>query len=307
MDMELKPATLTMRHVYFGALVVLSAVVFHRALGVVVGSSLSDENYGHILLVWPISAVLLYFAGKKILAKTSYSWVGGVTLLILAGCSAFVLAHASSMGESAYLSLSILLFVGWCLAAFLLCYGTAAFRAGAFPLLFLLLTVPVPDFLLQPTITMLQDRSGDATCFLYRVAHVPYVRHGIVVSLAKLDIQIAEECSGIRSTMVLFLTSLVLAHLYLKSAWSKALLTLAVLPITIAKNGLRIFALSTLGTYWDPSFLTGRLHHQGGFIFFALAFGALLLLIWIMQKFETGHRPVHTGAPASEPVLKGSL
>ena len=290
------------RHLCFASLFVLWVVVFHEALGIVVGSSLSDENYGHILLVWPVAAALLYSQGKGMFARVKYAPVAGLALLIPLGAFAYVSAHTEFIAESTYLSLSILCFVVCSLLSFLLCYGTAAFRVAAFPLLFLLLTVPVPEFVLQPAITVLQDRSGDVTCFLYRVAQVPYVRHGIVISLAKLDIQIVQECSGIRSTMVLILTSLVLGHLYLKTWWGKLTLVLSVIPITIAKNGLRIFALSTLGTYWDPSFLTGRLHHQGGFIFFALAFGALLLLIWILQKAEAGRNPSQVAPSAA--ILK---
>jgi exosortase len=306
MSVEVKPSS-TMRHVCFAALVIVSAAVFHRALGIVVGSSLSDENYGHILLVWPVSAVLLFSEWKRVLATAKYSPAAGLALLLPATGFAYVSAQAGVLSESSYLSLSILFFILSCLISFVVCYGPAAFRIAAFPLLFLLLTVPVPEFLLQPTISMLQDRSGDVTCALYRLAHVPYVRHGIILSLPKVDLQIAEECSGIRSTMVLVLSSLVLGHLYLKSAWSKALLFLSVLPITIAKNGLRIFVLSTLGTYWDPSFLTGRLHHQGGFIFFALAFGGLLLLIWVLQKLGAGQKPANTAAPPASPLLKESL
>jgi exosortase len=292
-----------MRNVYFAALVMMSVAVFHRALSIIVGSSLSNENYGHILLVWPVSAVLLYSDGRKIFSRIEYKPVAGSALLLTLGGFAYVAAHAGSTSESTYLSLSILFFVISCLAAFVWCYGTAAFRAAAFPLLFLLFTVPLPDIILQPTISMLQDSSGDVTCFLYRVAHVPYVRHGILLSLANLDLEIAEECSGIRSTMVLVLSSLVLGHLYLKSVWSKTVLILAVLPITVAKNGLRIFALSTLGIYWDPSFLTGKLHHQGGFIFFALAFGALLLLILVLRKLGEGQKPDR----AAPPVLSHTL
>jgi len=302
--MQAKPVSLTRRHLYFAALLILWAAVFRQALGTVVGSSLSDENYGHILLVWPVSAFLLYSAGKNIFAKVEYNPVAGLALLLPMAAFAYISGHVSSLSESGYISLSILCFVSCSLLAFVLCYGMGAFRAAAFPLLFLLLTVPVPEAVLQPVISVLQDRSGDVTCFLYQVAHVPYVRHGIVISLANLDIQIVQECSGIRSTMVLVLASLVLAHLYLKSWLSKALLVLSVIPLTIAKNGLRIFTLSTLGTYWDSSFLTGRLHHQGGFVFFALAFGALLLLIWILQKAEADRTPARAPSTPVPAVLK---
>jgi exosortase/archaeosortase family protein len=57
-------------------------------------------------------------------------------------------------------------------------------------------------------------------------------------------------------------------------------------PVTIARNGLRIFVLTTLGMYVDPSFLTGRLHHNGGIVFFVLAFIILWGMIWLLQKAE---------------------
>jgi hypothetical protein len=38
--------------------------------------------------------------------------------------------------------------------------------------------------------------------------------------------------------------------------------------------------------YVNPSFLTGRLHHQGGIVFFAVAFVALWVIVWILQKIE---------------------
>lgn len=190
--------------------------------------------------------------------------------------------------------MSILLFGLCCLSAFTFNYGAKAFRAGAFPLLFLLLMVPLPDPVLEAAIAGLRNGSAIITCWLFDLAHIPYARHGAVLVLPRIDIYIAEECSGIRSSMVLLLSALVLGHLYLRTFWGKLLLTLAVLPVTVAKNGLRIFVLSSLGMYVDPSFLSGRLHHDGGFIFFGLAFAGLLLTIWVLQRIEVnrGREPV---------------
>jgi len=82
------------------------------------------------------------------------------------------------------------------------------------------------------------------------------------------------------------ITSLVAGHLFLRSAWTKAVLTLATLPLLIVKNGIRIVTLSLLSVYVDPSFLTGRLHHQGGILFFLLALAILAPVLWLLQKSE---------------------
>lgn len=272
------------RHVWFWGLIVLAIALIHDALGFVIRSSVSVDQYSHILLVVPVSAILLYLSRRRVLASVSYSAPAGIAFLAMAGAFAYVRGHSSDLTASSYLSLTILFFAACCVAAFVFSYGMRAFRVAAFPLLFLLLMVPLPNSVLERTIAILQNGSAVAACLLFRAAHIPYVRHGVTLALPRIDVYIAEECSGIRSSMVLLLCSLVLGHLYLKSGWAKALLTLAVLPITVAKNGLRIFVLSTLGMYVDPSFLSGRLHHDGGFIFFGLALASLFLLIWLFQK-----------------------
>jgi exosortase len=294
MDDKLKFGALYVRHGCFLGLFLAAVGIFHRALFFVVRSSISVDQYSHILLVVPVSASLLYLTRRKVLADVAYWPPAGVLFLALVAGFAYGAGHSSALSPSGYLSLSILLFAACCVSASVFCYGIQAFRAATFPLLFLLLMVPLPDSVLHSVTSMLQNGSAVATCWLYRAAHIPYARHGVVIVLPKIEIYIAEECSGIRSTMVLLLCSIVLGHFYLKSPWAKILLVLAVLPLTVAKNGLRIFVLSTLGMYVDPSFLSGRLHHQGGFIFFGLAFALLFVLIWLFRKLG-----IESGTPDS--------
>ena len=57
-------------------------------------------------------------------------------------------------------------------------------------------------------------------------------------------------------------------------------------PLSVAKNGLRIAALSTLAIYVDPGFLHGRLHQYGGMFFFAAAFVPLAAIFLLLEKGE---------------------
>jgi hypothetical protein len=38
--------------------------------------------------------------------------------------------------------------------------------------------------------------------------------------------------------------------------------------------------------YVDPGFLTGRLHHQGGIVFFLIGLLLLLPVLWFLQRGE---------------------
>jgi exosortase/archaeosortase family protein len=85
---------------------------------------------------------------------------------------------------------------------------------------------------------------------------------------------------------MLVVTTMVLAQLLLRSPWRKILVIAAAIPLSVAKNGLRIFAIAMLATRVDPSFLTGRLHRQGGIIFFLIAMAAIFLLLWLLRRGE---------------------
>ena len=70
----------------------------------------------------------------------------------------------------------------------------------------------------------------------------------------------------------------------------KALLALAVIPLTIVKNGIRIVSLTLLAVHVNPSFLTGQLHHEGGIVFFVLALLLLSPLFRLLQRSEPNYR-----------------
>jgi exosortase len=145
---------------------------------------------------------------------------------------------------------------------------------------------PLPDGLRDRVIVFLQYGSAVVTDWFFSVTNIPFSRDGVVIMLPTVTIEIAQECSGIRSSVILVIAGLVLGHLFLRKIRSKIALVALLVPLTIAKNAFRIFSLSTLGMYVNQSFLSGRLHHQGGIVFFAVAFVALWVLVWILQKLE---------------------
>ena len=146
--------------------------------------------------------------------------------------------------------------------------------------------VPIPGFLLERTIWLLQKGSTDLTFLLLKAANIPVSREGIVLLLPRFDIEVARDCSGIHSSLLLLVVTLVLGHLFLQSNRRKGLLALLVIPIAVAKNSLRIFALSALGTNVDPSILEGALHRYGGIPSFAAGLGVVMLILWWFHESE---------------------
>src|SRR6266566_7718495 len=140
--------------------------------------------------------------------------------------------------------------------------GARASRTLLFPLVFLFWMVPIPSVALNKVVEFLQAESAVAARLIFSLIGVPVSQQGVVLSIPGVNIEVARECSSIRSSVMLLVASMVLAQVSLRSPWSKAAVIAATVPLSIAKNALRIVTLSMLGTRVDPGFLTGRLHHR---------------------------------------------
>ena len=140
--------------------------------------------------------------------------------------------------------------------------------------------------LLDWTIYFLQCGSTSVAYFLFRILDVPVLRQGFFLTVPGVTIEVAKECSGIRSSTALFITCVVAAQSFLRTPWKKLLFVLLAFPLALLKNGVRIVTLTLLSIYVDPSFLTGHLHKQGGFIFFLLALALLAPVLKSLEKSE---------------------
>jgi exosortase len=251
------------------------------------GLVLTDPTYSHLPFIPLMSAFLIYTERQTIFTQTSRGWRAG-GFLAAAGVTSLFLAQVNPWQWSLANRLS-LLGLGLVLlgtGAFALMFGIHAFRAAHFSLLLLLFAVPIPEWILSKSIFFLQTWSAEATDALFHLIGMPYFRTGFDFMLPTVTIRIAEECSGIRSTLMLLLMSALAGHLFLKSNSRIFILCVLAIPISIAKNGFRIAALSYLGVYVDRSFLDGPLHHQGGILFFILGLLLMVMVLLVLRRFE---------------------
>lgn len=283
----------------FVALSAIAVAIWWTPLGSLFALALGDQQYTHILLILPVSLALVFLQWRTFdwQAPANPSRVGaaaGSALLVIALLVTFGMrwkgissADASpDVSADVQLALNILALVVWWMGAFLLCFGIRAFRSALFPLCFLLWMVPLPQFVLDPVVNLLQRGSAASAHWLFAAARIPVEQRGLLLHIPDLTLEVAPECSSIRSSMILLVTTMVVAQLLLVSFWRKAVVIAVALPLSVAKNGLRIFALGVLTTKVDRSFLTGRLHRQGGIIFLLIALLGIFLVLWILRRGE---------------------
>jgi exosortase len=252
---------------------------------------LRDETYSHIPFVPVVSAFFIFREYPTIFAQPARGWkISGA--IVLAGTASLVLARLNPWhwSQSGQISLLVLGFVLVWAGAFGIFFGEKAMRNASFPLLFLLFAIPIPAPLLSEIIVLLQRGSADAVSVAFRIIGVPAVRHGFDFALPGVTIEVAEECSGIRSTLALVMTAVLAGHLWLRSFPRTLLLCIATVPISIAKNALRIAVLSWLAIYVDPRYLLGNIHHQyGGILFFGFGLLAMGIALVLLQRLRFRH------------------
>jgi exosortase len=266
----------------FGFLVVASLAVGWRPLLDTFALALRRDEYTHILLILPISAALIYT--ERLPLHTDRKPDGRLGVALLFTAILIGLMSRSSATSDARMFWCMVALVTWWLGSFAFSFGTRTFRSLLFPLCFLFWLVPLPTPELDKAIAFWQKGSALSASLLFSIVGVPVSQNGVVLSIPGLTLEVAQECSSLRSSLMLVVTSMVLAHLFLRSNWRKAVVILVAIPLSIAKNGVRIFTLAMLGTRVDPGFLHGNLHHHGGIVFFSMALFALLLLLWLLNR-----------------------
>jgi transmembrane exosortase EpsH len=91
-------------------------------------------------------------------------------------------------------------------------------RSAVFPLTYLIFMVPMPDAMAEALETASKYSSAEIANVLFHVSGTPLLRAGLVFQLPNNTIEVAQECSGIRSSWILFMTSILAANLFLKNA-----------------------------------------------------------------------------------------
>jgi exosortase len=247
--------------------------------------ALWNDEYTYILLILPICLGLIYLEWRAVGPLAAPNMPTGAVFVAIAAVIAVIgRLQSASLSSDVLLSIDMFAVVLSWVGAFVLCFGSRMSLALFFPLSFLFGLVPLPQFALHQIVFWLQQGSALAACLLFAATGVPVARDGFFLTIPGLTVQVAEECSSIRSSSLLLVVSLVLAQLFLRSPWRKGLVIALAIVLSVAKNGLRIFTIAMLGTRVDPGYLTGRLHHQGGVVFFMIALIGVFLILEVLRR-----------------------
>lgn len=254
------------------ALVVLTALLYSTVFAKLVYDWYDLPDFSHGFLI-PFFVGYLVWERRDVIDRTPIrsSWAG--LPLVLVSLLMFLVGR---LGADLFLSrLSFLLLTAgiiWTVA------GIKLLRVLTFPIAVLLLAIPLPAVIFNQITFPLQILASRVASAMLPIAGVPVLREGNVITLASMQLEVAEACSGIRSMMSLFTVAVLFGYFFERTALKRTLLALASLPIAVAANSLRIFGTGLCVQYWDPDKAVGFFHEFSGWLMFLVSLACLYLI-----------------------------
>jgi len=274
----------------FLAFVIALTAAFSVSLWELFSTSYRSDFNSYILLI-PAAALYLLYLQRAQLPRIYESAVGWAMMPLTIGVLALLTitwpqVWQHPLGINDRLAIVAAAYVCFLWTGALLVLGRRWIIATAFPLFFLVFLIPLPEIAVESLERGLRTASAEAADLFFAATGMPALRTGNLFELPDITIEVAQECSGIRSSWVLLITSLVAAHMFLSRPWSKTVLILAVIPLGILRNGFRIMVIGWLCVRFGPGMINTPIHHQGGPLFFALSLIPFGLLLWLLRRRE---------------------
>lgn len=247
--------------------------------------------YSHILVI-PFIAARLFYLEWALPSTADRGSILGAIVMGGIGIAALALGTSGYGGTNVtplfWMTTALISLVA---AGGFLFFGTKWMAATAFPFAFLIFMIPLPE----PAVAWLEDvsaiASAEVAALFLKVTGLLQAHHGTGLDLPGISLVVAPECSGIRSTLVLFIVTLLAAQLFLKTRSHRLILVALVVPIGLLRNAFRIWFIGLLCVRLGPHMIDSAIHRKGGPLFFALSLIPMALLLWRLRSWENTHNP----------------
>jgi exosortase len=262
----------------------LVAAIYYQVLERLVTDWWQIPDFSHGFLLPPFAAYLVWERRITLLAtKPAPAWSGIAVMAF-----GLVVLLLGIYGAELFLSRISFLIL---LAGLVLCFGGRPFiKELRFPLLVLILAIPLPSLILNQITFPLQIFASKVASDLLPLFAVPVLREGNVIVLPLMKLEVAEACSGIRSLVSLFTMAIIYGYFVERSAMRRVMLALASIPIAIAANAVRIVGTGLCVQYWSPEKAMGFFHEFSGWVIFLVSLACLYTLHRAMRLFPVKRR-----------------
>ena len=249
--------------------IALLGIFYYDTFGWLIGSWINNDYYSHGFLVPVISGYIIW-SMRKGLAETEKKEFQGGLMLLVAGILLKVIAM---MWTIRFLSaVSLLLVIS---GVILYLFGLEFMKKIRFPILFLLLMIPLPfvDTVAPPAQTI----SAVASSNLANLIGMPVHRDGLELHLSTGTFEVGLACSGLNSIISLFTIGVVFAFIIEGGLFMKSIIILLSIPLALAGNIIRITSVLAVASIYGQEAAIKYFHDFSSLLLFSVALSGLFL------------------------------
>lgn len=248
-----------------------------------------SETFAHGYLIFPISAWLIWSRRKHIAQLAPHTDWRGLILLALLGLGwlAADVARVQVVQQLAVVAMIpalVFTLLGWRVT-----------WSMAFPLGFLLLAVPMGEFLIPP----MMEFTADFTVTALQITGIPVYREGTFFTIPSGNWSVVEGCSGLRYLIASITLGVLYAYLTYRSIWRRLAFTAAAIIVPVIANGFRAYMIVMIAHLSDMKLALGIDHYIYGWVFFGIV---MLLLFWVGSFWREDDDKAEAIAPPAAPL-----
>lgn len=244
----------------------------------------TTDQGGHGPIVLATGIWLLWRETRSGLTPGSGSAVLPAAIAVTAFLALFVVSRITNILEIE----AFAMYAALVSAAFMFWSGKSI-RALWFPILYLALALPPPDsvvaFVTQPVKILISQ----AAVNLLHLLGYPIASSGVTIYIAQFELLVAAACAGLNS--IISLSAICLLYAYLRRRSNPGylfVLMLAILPVAIFANFIRVLTLILITYYMGEAAAQGFLHDFAGLLMFAVALFTIFAFDELVSPFFKG-------------------
>lgn len=267
------------------AVLAVCSVVLGTAFWSTLASLLSlwwnNSDYGHGLLIAPLSAYLIWM-NREVLARRVPRPCLWAAVLLAPLTTMWFVAHV--LGVQLVEQVVLVALIG---TVVLVVLGARIAWVLAFPIVYLLLVIPVWSLF----VPVLQNNTATMSTALLRMLGVPVHLEGHYLSIPSGRFVVAEVCAGLRFLLATMAIAALYAYLHFRSLWRGIVFFSVCVGLAIFYNWVRVVAIVLVGHWSEMRHPLVEQHLAFGWVLFAVT----LIPMFLLGAWLRGAKPHQRG------------
>lgn len=249
-----------------------------------------SDTYAHAFIVPPIALWLIWRKRDELLALPP-SASGWLALPLALATFAWLLGQLTAVNALTQFALVVTLIL-----AIMALLGLKISRHIAFPLVFLLFSVPIGDFMMPK----LMDWTAAFTVTALRATGIPVYQEGNQFVIPSGNWSVVEACSGIRYIIASVTVGTLFAYLNFVSLRRRLLFILVSILVPVVANWLRAYMIVMLGHFSGNKLAVGVDHLIYGWVFFGIVIMGMFMIgaRWAEEPDSSHPAPLNASSTA---------